>query len=448
MNRPQALIIDDEPDIRELLELTLNKMGIEVKAAKDLNSAYQFLEDQSFDLCLADMRLPDGDGLEIVEHIGVHLPQLPVAVITAHGNMETAVEALKRGAFDFVSKPVDLPILRNLVDTALRLSRKSDQNKPSDEKKSPLLGTSSQINAIREMIKKLGRSQAPVHISGESGTGKELAARLIHDHSAGANNAFIGVNCGAIPHELIESELFGHKKGSFTGAIDDKQGLFQAASGGTLFLDEIADLPIALQVKLLRAIQEKSIRPIGSTEELPVDVRVISATHRDLAKLVAKGNFRQDLFYRLNVIELTMPPLRERTEDILELARYILGNIAEDYGESVPQLSKQAVNALLSYSFPGNVRELENILERAFALSESDVIAESDLGLSSSEKPTETNALPERPEGENLESYLERLEGNQILSALERSQGNQTMAAEELGISPRSLRYKIQKLGL
>ncbi|MGD9391093.1 MAG: sigma-54 dependent transcriptional regulator, partial [Thioalkalispiraceae bacterium] len=324
-----ALIVDDEPDIRELLDITLARMDIECKCAADLSESYELLKSGTFDLCLTDMRLPDGNGIELVNHIQQSYPELPVAMITAHGNMESAIEALKAGAFDFISKPVDLAILRNLISAALKLDTKTPERDDSGEV-TELLGKSAAIEATRKKISKLARSQAPIYISGESGTGKELAARLIHDNGPRRDKPFVPVNCGAIPSELMESEFFGHKKGSFTGAVTNKQGLFQAADGGTLFLDEVADLPLSMQVKLLRAIQEKSIRPIGEQEEIPINVRILSATHKDLARLVEQGEFRQDLFYRINVIELHIPPLRERPEDIPILIEHFLNQIANE----------------------------------------------------------------------------------------------------------------------
>ncbi len=368
MTLQRTLIIDDEPDIRELLELTLNRMDIDTEAAADLKQARELLKNKHFDLCLTDMRLPDGNGIELVEWIQQHFPNLPVAVITAYGNMELAVQALKAGAFDFVSKPVDLEDLRNLVQTALKLST-AHQGK-NLRSRHELLGDSEPMQKIRGTIAKLARSQAPVFISGESGTGKELVARLIHNKGPRSDHPFVPVNCGAIPSELMESEFFGHKKGSFTGAIQDKEGLFQAADGGTLFLDEVADLPMAMQVKLLRAIQEKAVRPVGAQKEIHIDVRILSATHKDLDKQVADGHFRQDLYYRLHVIQLTVPPLRERTEDIELLSSHILNKIASTQSANTPELGKDALNALQGYSFPGNVRELENILERAITLCE------------------------------------------------------------------------------
>ena len=449
MNNPLALIVDDEPDIRELLEITLGRMHIDSRAAENLYSARRILESEPFDLCLTDMRLPDGNGIELVETINQHYPDLPVAVITAHGNMESAVQALKAGAFDFVSKPVDLGVLRNLVSTALKLEKPptGEPRASSTDKPSELLGKSRAAEQIRTLIRKLARSQAPVFISGESGTGKELAARQIHRQSPRADHEFIAVNCGAIPQELMESEFFGHMKGSFTGAIRDKQGLFQAAHGGTLFLDEVADLPLNMQVKLLRAIQEKSIRPVGAHKEIPVDVRITSATHRDLAGLVESGNFRQDLFYRINVIELAIPPLRERKEDIPLLAEMILGKIACDGSDEKPQLSREALKTLLNHSFPGNIRELENILERAVALCEAGTITPEGL-LIPSDCALESALLRGSDSDLPLDQHLEQVERELITRALEETHWNKTAAAKKLGISFRALRYKLEKLGL
>lgn len=448
MSNPLALIVDDEPDIRELLEITLGRMNIDARTAEDLHSARQLLESERFDLCLTDMRLPDGNGIELVENINQHYPELPVAVITAHGNMDSAVQALKAGAFDFVSKPVDLGMLRKLVNTALKLERNDTAAaRPGNSKQKPeLLGKSPAAERIRTLIRKLARSQAPVFISGESGTGKELAARQIHQQSPRADHSFIAVNCGAIPQELMESEFFGHMKGSFTGAISDKQGLFQAADGGTLFLDEVADLPLNMQVKLLRAIQEKSIRPIGAQREIPVDVRITSATHKDLAALVESGHFRQDLFYRINVIELAIPTLRERRDDIPLLADMMLSRIAAYTGGSKPRIDRDALQALLGYSFPGNIRELENILERAVALCENGIITREDLQIPSDTAPE--TALPEAVPEIPLEEHLEQVERKMITTALEATHWNKTAAAKRLGISFRALRYKLEKLGL
>jgi two-component system, NtrC family, response regulator PilR len=445
-----ALVVDDEPDIRELLELTLGRMNIETRAAADLKEARGLLAGQHFDLCLTDMRLPDGNGLTLVEEIQQQFPDLPVAVITAHGSMDAAIHALKAGAFDFVSKPVDLQVLRNLVNSALKLADSEPQ--PDRRSRDTLLGDAPIMQRIRATIVKLARSQAPVFISGESGTGKELVARLIHAKGPRFDKPFVPVNCGAIPAELMESEFFGHKKGSFTGAGGDKEGLFQAAAGGTLFLDEVADLPLHMQVKLLRAIQEKAIRPVGASSEIPVDVRILSATHRDLPKLVAEGQFRQDLFYRIHVIELQVPSLRERHEDIPLLADHILEKLAEEMGIAVPHLTDPALARLQAYPFPGNVRELENILERAMTLCEGEHIEAADLQLRDNGKPvsatlTEQDAA-NLPDGVPLEDYLETIEKQAILDALEKAHHNKTQAAKLLGITFRALRYRLKKLGL
>lgn len=467
MTNKKALIVDDEPDIRELLEITLGRMSNDTASAEDVTSAKSLLEEQAFDFCLSDMNLPDGNGIELVQYINDHYPHVPVAMITAHGSMESAVEALKAGAFDFVSKPVNLDQLRNLVDTALNLKPldgKSDINAPS------LLGEASTMKTLRKQISKLARSQAPIYISGESGSGKELVARSIHENGPHQDGPFVPVNCGAIPSELMESEFFGHTKGSFTGAVTDKEGLFQAANGGTLFLDEVADLPLPMQVKLLRGIQEKAIRPIGGQQEISVDVRILSATHKDLAKEVELGNFRQDLFYRINVIELSVPSLRERVEDIPILAETLLGRIAEEYEMAVPKISSDALKTLQGYNFPGNVRELENILERAITLCENDVITPDDLQLGGAAlEPAKVEALPETQDEvaeeaattgedarkmslledeESLDSYLENIEKNVIVEALEATRWNKTAAAKNLGITFRALRYKLKKLGL
>ncbi|HUL10702.1 MAG TPA: sigma-54 dependent transcriptional regulator [Methylococcaceae bacterium] len=445
MSKPCALVVDDEPGIRELLAITLERMDLGVKAADNLEQARNLLLQHHFDLCLTDMKLPDGDGLELVEHIQQNHPALPVAVITAHGSMEAAIRALKNGAFDFVSKPIDLQILRNLVNTALRLERQAFEDRRS---RHILLGDSPALRDIRSKIVKLARSQAPIFIGGESGTGKELVARLIHAKSPRTEKPFLAVNCGAIPQELMESEFFGHKKGSFTGAINDKQGLFQAAEGGTLFLDEVADLPLNLQVKLLRVIQEKSIRPVGEQREIPVDVRILSATHRNLSDLVRKGEFRQDLFYRINVIELLVPPLRERRSDIPLLIEHVLSKLVHTGAKGKAHLDDQALAALRNYPFPGNVRELENILERAVALCEGDRIREDDLQLPSVDPELSAAATP-LPEGDmSLESYMDEVEKKAIITALEKTRWNKTAAAKVLGITFRALRYRLKRLGL
>jgi two-component system response regulator PilR (NtrC family) len=447
MTQPLALIVDDEPDICELLEITLLRMGIAARSVLDLGSARQLLERQRFDLCLTDMRLPDGNGIDLVRHISQHYPELPVAMITAHGNMESAIEALKAGAFDFVSKPVDLDMLRKLVEKAIKLGKPRDKDRPGkrDSQGEPvvLLGQSSSMEQVRQLIAKLARSQAPVYISGESGTGKELAARLIHQQGPRSDHPFVAVNCGAIPHELMESELFGHKKGSFTGAGSDKQGLFQSADGGTLFLDEIADLPLLMQVKLLRAIQEKRIRPIGAQQEVPVDVRIISATHKPLAQLVDNGEFRQDLFYRINVIELPLPPLRERVEDIPLLSQHFLTRISRQNAIQKPKISKEALARLKEYPFPGNIRELENILERSVTLFEGESLQADDLHL-----PQQPASPSTAEEIKPLDDMMEKVEREAIIKALEETRWNRTAAAKKLGMTLRSLRYRLEKLGI
>ncbi|MGK2915417.1 MAG: sigma-54-dependent transcriptional regulator, partial [Porticoccaceae bacterium] len=372
-----ALIVDDEPDIRELLSITLVKLDLDVTEAANLAEAIQHLKKGDFSFCLTDMRLPDGDGLNLIDHVQDNYPDIPIAVITAHGSTDLAVEALKRGAFDFVTKPVQLPRLRSMVKAALSL-RGAHERAPDRQR---LLGSSSAMATLRQQISRVARSQAPIFISGESGSGKEVVARAIHYESARASGSFIPVNCGAIPSELMESEFFGHRKGSFTGAHQDKQGLFQAADGGTLFLDEVADLPLPMQVKLLRGIQEKAIRPVGAEQEIPVDIRILSATHKNLSAEVTAGSFRQDLYYRINVIEIPVPALRERREDIPELARFFLQRFAQDTGDPEPELTAEALAALKSYPFPGNVRELENTLERAFTLCDQQRITASDLHL-------------------------------------------------------------------
>ena len=445
----QILIVDDEPDIRELLEITLTRMGNITHSAADLHQAFELLRQRNFDLCLTDMRLPDGNGIELVRYINQHHPELPVAVITAHGSMETAIEALKAGAFDFVSKPVGLQILRSLVNSALRLET-TPQAEPGEALQ--LLGASAAMQQTRNTINKLARSQAPVYISGESGVGKELVARLIHSKGPRQDKPFVPVNCGAIPGELMESEFFGHKKGSFTGAIADKQGLFQTADGGTLFLDEVADLPLHMQVKLLRAIQEKAVRPIGSTSEVPTDVRILSATHKDLAAMVKAHQFRQDLFYRINVIELHVPSLRERPEDIPVLVEFFIRQISRQWQIAIPAVSEEAMQALQQYSFPGNVRELENILERAMTLCEGEVIEVEDLRLPETATLSTTGAEADEPEHAAVEMSLDPVliekEKEVINRALEKTRYNKTAAAKLLGISFRQLRYRIKKLGI
>ncbi|MBW5411698.1 MULTISPECIES: sigma-54 dependent transcriptional regulator [Pseudomonas] len=445
MNRQKVLIVDDEPDIRELLEITLGRMKLDTFSAKNVKDAKDLLARESFDLCLTDMRLPDGSGLDLVQYIQQKYPNVPVAMITAFGSLDTAIQALKAGAFDYLTKPVDLPRLRELVSTALRLS--SSAPAPIKVADHRLLGDSPPMRTLRAQIGKLARSQAPVYISGESGSGKELVARLIHEQGPRADRPFIPVNCGAIPSELMESEFFGHKKGSFTGAIEDKQGLFQAAQGGTLFLDEVADLPLAMQVKLLRAIQEKAVRPVGGQQEVALDVRILSATHKDLAAEVAADRFRQDLFYRLNVIELRVPPLRERREDIAELCSTILKRLAKESQQDLAQLTDDALAKLKSYRFPGNVRELENMLERAYTLCEDNLIKPSDLRLADTPQSSSTGETS-LANISNLEDYLEEIERKLIMQALEETRWNRTAAAERLGLSFRSMRYRLKKLGI
>lgn len=453
-----ALIVDDEPDILELLDITLSQMGIEAQKAETIGAARQLLQSQEFDLCLTDMHLPDGNGIDLVAHIRENHQRLPVAVITAFGSIETAITALKAGAFDFVSKPVDLKQLRGMIQQALKISTTDAAAGDAQAKRSGLLGESKSIHKLHSQIKKVALSQAPIYISGESGSGKEVAARMIHALGARSDHAFVPVNCGAIPGELMESEFFGHKKGSFTGAIADKEGLFQSADGGTLFLDEVADLPMHMQVKLLRAIQEKAIRPIGAQQEIPIDVRILSATHKNLATEVDAGNFRQDMFYRINVIELKIPSLRERREDIPLLSDHFLQRLAEGADLPAATLSSDALWALETYSFPGNVRELENILERAYTLCEDNRIEEGDLQLSSAAtatsdtetcQPILNEVLPgEGLPSDSLDDYLEEIEKQAILKALEETRWNRTAAAEKLGISFRQMRHRLKKFGI
>ncbi|BCD86715.1 type 4 fimbriae expression regulatory protein PilR [Pseudomonas solani] len=443
MTRQKALIVDDEPDIRELLEITLGRMKLDTRSARNVKEARELLAAEPFDLCLTDMRLPDGTGLDLVQHIQQRHPQVPVAMITAYGSLDTAVNALKAGAFDFLTKPVDLGRLRELVAAALRLRTSSNGDTPMDNR---LLGDSPPMKSLRNQIQKLARSQAPVYISGESGSGKELVARMIHEQGPRHEDPFVPVNCGAIPSELMESEFFGHKKGSFTGAIEDKIGLFQAAHGGTLFLDEVADLPLPMQVKLLRAIQEKAVRTIGGQQEVVVDVRILSATHKDLAAEVAAGRFRQDLYYRLNVIELSVPPLRERREDIPQLADVMLKRLAAD-SSAAASITRDAMEKLKSYRFPGNVRELENMLERAYTLCENDQIQPEDLRLTDAPAASE-NGEADLAQIDNLEDYLEEVERKLIMQALEETRWNRTAAAQRLGLTFRSMRYRLKKLGI
>lgn len=462
---PSCLIVDDEADIRELLVMTLERMNIETFSASGVKDAQQMLAKQQFWLCLTDMQMADGTGLDLLQFINEHHSGLPVAVITAHGSADNAVSALKAGAFDYLSKPISLKQLRPLVESALKLRSKMQQSQPNTLQ---LYGESEQIKNVRQMIEKLARSQAPVYISGESGSGKELAAKLIHQNSSRAEAPFIAVNCGAIPENLMESEFFGYKKGAFTGASQDKAGMFQAATGGTLFLDEVADLPLAMQVKLLRAIQEKKVRMVGSTAEEAVDVRIISATHKNLSEMMDQGLFRKDLYYRLNVIQLKMPALRERPVDIPIMANMLLEKLCQHQNITLPEIDIKALTYLSTLSFPGNVRELENMLERALALCDGKTITIEDLSLEdfetlSEETPreeslqhsTETSAdsIDIRSEefkldNLNLTDYLEDIEKKAIIQALQKTNNNKTAAAKLLGVTFRTLRYRLVKLGL
>jgi two-component system response regulator PilR (NtrC family) len=481
MSKQYALVIDDERDIRELLTLTLGRMDLVVETAATVAEARQRLTERHYALCFTDMRLPDGSGQEIVELIAAQYSETPVAMITAYGNVDAAVTALKAGAFDFVSKPVDISVLRRLVQTALKLSEEKRADQAASSSK--LIGDSAAMAELRTTISKVARSQAPVYIAGESGVGKELAARLIHELGPRSGAPFVPVNCGAIPSELMESEFFGHKKGSFTGAHADKDGLFHAAQGGTLFLDEVAELPVHMQVKLLRVIQEKAVRPIGARAELPVDVRILSATHKNLARLVELGSFRQDLFYRINVIELRVPPLRERREDIPKLAARVLERLAQSGGGAPARLAPDALKSLLAYDFPGNVRELENVLERAVAMCEAGNITAEDLRLTTRapgageatdavpayaaepartfsptvappRTPTPFPAVPPRDERldeefpGDLAAAVAETERAAIMKALEATRWNRTAAAKQLGLTLRQLRYRLEKLGI
>jgi len=462
MAPPVVLVVDDEPDLVELVTLTLSRMQLATQSAGDVASAKRLLKSQHFDLCLTDMRLPDGDGLDLLEWMGTHCPGVPCAVITAHGNVESAVRALKLGAFDFVSKPLDLGALRRIITTAIKLS--AAETGATTRSGTQLIGHAVAMERLREMIMRVARSQAPVHISGESGTGKELVARMIHASGPRADGPFVPVNCGAIPSELMESELFGHKRGSFTGAVTDKLGLIPSAEGGTLFLDEVADLPLHMQVKLLRVIQEKSVRPIGEQREAPIDVRILSATHKNLGELVAQARFREDLYYRINVIELRVPPLRERAEDIPDLADSIVRRLSRRLGMDPPGITPQALELLRGFAFPGNVRELENVLERALALCDGDHIDVGELQLRavprvdsavapSPEMLTQLRAHEEAGISDSgnrpaLGEQLEDVERAAIVKALEAARYNKTAAAKALGMTFRALRYRIKKLGI
>ncbi len=448
--KSQVLVVDDEADIRELLGMTLARMGLDAHCATNTAEAYDLLAKNSYDLCLTDMRLPDGDGLTVVDFVARNHPNLPVAVITAHGSTENAVAALKAGAFDYLAKPVSLDQLRTLVRSALMLTGTAHRRSQEDNAAAPagapvLIGESGPMQAVRAMVGRLARTQAPIHISGESGSGKELAARLVHIQGPRRDEPFVPVNCGAIPENLMESEFFGYRKGAFTGATADREGFFQAASGGTLFLDEVAELPLLMQVKLLRAIQEKKVRKVGSTSEEGADVRIISATHRSLGDEVKNGKFRQDLYYRLNVIELRMPALREMPEDIPRLAEAILRRQTAASGSNAPRLSAAALARLCGHDFPGNVRELENVLERVLALTTGGEIKADDLQLAAPAR-----AAPEAPEDSALplQERLDTVERQAILAALEQTRYNRTAAARLLGVTFRALRYRMEKLGI
>ncbi len=452
-----VLIVDDEEDILELIELTLLRMGLEVERASTVAEAIEKVKAGNFDLCLTDMRLPDGEGLQVVEYVTQNVRDLPVAVITAHGNTENAVAALKAGAFDYLAKPVSLEQLRTLVKSALSLPQAGSPAKAGGDQ--TLIGASVAMQHVRDMIEKVARSEAPIHVTGESGSGKELAARLIHQQSVRRDKPFVPVNCGAIPENLMESEFFGYRKGAFTGAEADRDGFFQAAHGGTLFLDEVADLPLPMQVKLLRVIQEKKVRKVGATQEEPVDVRIISATHQNLGECVEGGKFRHDLYYRLNVIELRMPALRDRRDDVAAFAALILDRLARNLPGGKPDIEPAAMKALQQYDFPGNVRELENILERALALCGGNTITEEDLQItpsevveSAAERSSGGSGEVAAPAGSNgkwpLQDYLDRVEKDAILEALEKTRYNRTAAAKLLGITFRSIRYRMERLGI
>jgi two-component system response regulator PilR (NtrC family) len=451
--QPVVLVVDDEPDLLELVSLTLSRMNLQTRTAGDFTGAQRLLKAERFDLCLTDMRLPDGDGLDLVAWIQANRASVPVAVITAHGNVESAVRALKLGAFDFVSKPLDLGVLRKLVGSAIKLGAAIDEETASTLRGPRLLGGSAAMEQLREMIGRVARSQAPVHIYGESGTGKELVARMIHESGGRRGGPFVAVNCGAIPTELMESEFFGHKRGAFTGAVADKKGLIQSAEGGTLFLDEVADLPLHMQVKLLRVVQEKTIRPVGEAREETVDVRILSATHKNLADLVAQAQFREDLFYRINVIELRVPALRDRPDDIGEIAEAILARLARRSNASQAGITAEAVAQLQTYPFPGNVRELENVLERALTLSTGGLITPEHVRLRAATRSSSVETMAAAPATPvdvptALGSQLESIERDAIVKALEKTRYNKTAAAKLLGMSFRALRYRIKKLGI
>ena len=465
--KQHILIVDDETDIRELLYISISRMGYECSTASGVQEALLALKDKEFNLCLTDMNMPDGNGLQVIEYIQKNSPDLPVAMITAYGSLDTAIEAMKAGAFDYITKPIDQNTLKKLITSALKAQRPDCKQDSTDNHNSQMIGSSEQMHRLNSQINKLAKSQAPVFVHGESGSGKELVARMIHSRSNRYDAPFIPVNCGAIPSELVESELFGHVKGSFTGATENKLGMFRSAEGGTLFLDEVADLPLAMQVKLLRAVQEKAIRPVGGNEETPVDVRILSASHKDLPLEIEAGHFREDLYYRINVIELNVPSLRDRPDDIVPLAEHILNKLAERYESPVISLGDSAQELLRQHSFPGNVRELENILERAFTLTDNNILQAEDLQLTrkikdidftpenndnlsetiNNDQDSSVEPQPFNPEDAfgDIEAYLENLEMKILNAALEKSRWNKTAAAELLGISFRAMRYKLKK---
>jgi len=444
MSIKRALIVDDEPDLCQLAEITLNRMGIDTVSAHNIRDAEKLLNEHEFHLCLTDMNLPDGNGIDLVKHIQQAYSHIPVAVITAYGNMESAVSALKAGAFDFISKPVDLNVLRGLVESSLKLNHTSNSNSSTHT----IIGESDEIKRLNKQLTKLARSQAPIFIHGESGTGKELAAQQIHLQSSRADQPFIPVNCGAIPSELMESEFFGHSKGSFTGATTDKTGLFMSANNGTLFLDEVAELPLHMQVKLLRALQEKSIKPIGSDSEIKIDVRILSASHQDLNQLVQAGQFRQDLYYRINVIELEIPSLRERKADIPLLMQHFVQKISDRMQLSNSFFfNEKATNKLCEYSFPGNIRELENMIERALALAEDNEITENELSIPDEVESLSLSHKQSLDTGRKHQNLSDH-EREAIIDALDETRWNQAAAARLLGLTPRQLRYRIKKLNI
>jgi len=463
--QPLVLLVDDEEDLCTLMQMSLMRMGIRTHIAHRLEDAKKFLTDHQYDACLTDLNLPDGNGLQLLDWINQHSPYLPVAVLTAYGNMDIAIAALKAGAFDFVSKPINQKHLEQLLQKALNKPVDYYQNNSNDSLEHKLLiGQSLPIQQLRVTLKKIARSQAPVFITGESGTGKEVVANLVHRLSNRNEGPFIAINCGAIPTELMESELFGHKKGSFTGATQDKQGLIQSAHGGSLFLDEIAELPLSMQVKLLRAVQEKRIRPVGSDTEIDVDFRVISASHQDLDALVQQGKFRQDLFFRIHVMDLVLPPLRERGQDILLLAEHFIQKICQEWEIPAKKLTERSKEFLLEQYYPGNVRELRNIIERAITLSDEDKIDLQHLqtaplrhmapvlsetaNLAEPTSSSDQIIIPKKLPEEGLELYLEKIEKEILLNALNLTHWNRTLAAKKLGMSFRSLRYRLKKFGL